>query len=117
MPRVERSTKLIASELGSAMLGRLGGPVVAWLAQGLPVGRVPEELHVATVRDDVVDHSGVYLAHGALEAVIKAGGAGGGCGRRSFGQLHERAAAGLGKVDERAVALPADLRTPQLNEP
>ncbi|MCB1334946.1 MAG: hypothetical protein KDK26_15175 [Roseivivax sp.] len=36
------------------------------LAQGLPVAGIPEQIHVASVWNDVIDHGCRCMAHGAV---------------------------------------------------
>ena len=58
MPRIQRFAALVAPDLTARLLKALLVRVVARPAERLPVGPIPEQSHVTTVRDDVVDDAG-----------------------------------------------------------
>lgn len=51
-----------AADSTPGFLGALLVPVVASLAQRLPVRRLPEQPHVTAMRRDVIDYRGRYCA-------------------------------------------------------
>ena len=58
MPRIQWLAALVAPDLAARLLQALLVRVVARTTERLPVGSIPEQRHVATVRDDVVDDAG-----------------------------------------------------------
>ena len=58
MPRIQWLAALVAPGLAARLLQALLVRVVARAAERLPIGPIPEQRHVATVRDDVVDDAG-----------------------------------------------------------
>ena len=58
MPWIQRFAALVAPDLAARLLQALLVRVVARATERLPVGPIPEQRHVATVRDDVVNDTG-----------------------------------------------------------
>lgn len=58
MPWIQRLAALVAPDLAARLLQALLVRVVARTTERLPIGPIPEQRHVATVRGDVVDDAG-----------------------------------------------------------
>lgn len=58
MPWIQGFAALVAPDFAARLLQALLVRVVARATERLPVGPIPEQRHVATVRDDVVDDAG-----------------------------------------------------------
>ena len=58
VPRIQWLAALVAPDLAARLLQTLLVRVMARATERLPVGPIPEQSHVATVRDDVVDDAG-----------------------------------------------------------
>ena len=68
VPRIQWLAALVAPDLAARLLQALLVRVVASATKRLPVGSIPEQSHIATVRDDVVDDAGRLYDSLALAA-------------------------------------------------